>query len=60
MSWLVFGTLGAVLIAEMFYLYKQEVEIDEQEEECACKCKHCHCHEEEIEVVDSLDNKDNK
>ena len=49
MGWLVFGTLGAVLVAEMYYLYKKEedIEIDEQENECACKC-HCrHCNKEE-------------
>jgi hypothetical protein len=48
MGWLVFGTLGAVLVAEMYYIFKKEEEIgiDEQENECACKC---HCHEENEE-----------
>ena len=51
MGWLVFGTLGAVLVAEMYYLYKQEekIEMDEQENECACKYHCCHCHEENKE-----------
>lgn len=45
MGWLVFGTLCAVLAAEMYVLFNHEekIEIDEQENECACKC---HCHEE--------------
>jgi hypothetical protein len=48
-GFLVFGTLGAVLVAEMYYLFQKEekIDIDEQENECACKCKCCHCHKEE-------------
>lgn len=51
MAWLVFGTLFAVLAAEMYYIFKKEEEIgiDEQENECACKCHCCHCYEENKE-----------
>ena len=48
LGFLVFGTLSAVLAAEMYYLYKkEEIGIDEQEDECACKYHCCHCHKEE-------------
>ena len=48
-GFLVFGTLSAVLVAEMYYLYKKEekIGIDEQENECACKYHCCHCNKEE-------------
>lgn len=48
-GFLVFGTLSAVLVAEMYYLYKKEekISIDEQENECACKYHCCHCNKEE-------------
>ena len=52
LGFLVFGTLSAVLVAELYYLYKLEekdIGIDEQEDECACKCHCCHCHKEENE-----------
>ena len=49
MGWLVFGTLGAVLAAELYFMFKhgEKMGIDEQENECACKCHCCHCHKEE-------------
>lgn len=69
MGWLIFGALGAALVAEMCYLYKkEEMEADKQGNECACKCNCCHheeeekheccghCHED-IEVVDSVECK---
>ena len=55
-GWLVFGTLGATLAAELYVMYKNE---SKKEQKCKCSCGCC-CKEkeEEIEVVDSLDNKD--
>ena len=49
MGWFVFGTLGAILAAELYVIFKQEekMSVDEQENECACKCNCCHCHKEE-------------
>jgi hypothetical protein len=49
MGWIVFGTLCAVLAAEMYVLFNHEekISIDEQENECACKCNCCHCNKEE-------------
>lgn len=59
-QWIVVGTLGAVLAAELYVMFKKEgkISIDEQENECACKCncKNCHKDEYEVEVVDSKDN----
>ncbi len=59
-QWIVFGTLGAVLAAELYVMFKkgEKISIDEQENECACKCncKNCHKDEYEVEVVDSKDN----
>ena len=46
---ILFGTLGAILAAELYVIFKQEekMSVDEQENEYACKCHCCHCKEEE-------------
>lgn len=50
-GFLVFGTLCAILGAELYCMYQKEekIEIDEQENECACKYHCCHCHKENKE-----------
>ncbi len=52
-GWLVFGTLGAVLAAELYFMFKKEEE-QQQEEECKCNCG-C-CNQEKIDLLDSLQN----
>ena len=51
MGWLVFGTLGAVLAAELYFMFKHEEE-KQQEEDCKCNCG-C-CGEKEAKLIDLL------
>ncbi len=46
-GFLVFGTLTAALVAELYFLYKREEE--DVEQECKCKCGCCHKEEENKE-----------
>ena len=52
LGFLVFGTLTAVLVAELYVMIKRE----EEKEEHKCNCGCCH-NKDEIEIVDSLENK---
>ena len=51
LGFLVFGTLGAVLAAELYVMHKHETY--KCKCGCGCNCK-CEC-EDVVEVVDSLD-----
>ncbi len=54
-GFLVFGTLTATLLAELYILGKREAD-KAKEEEHKCNCGCCH-NEDEVEIVDSLENK---
>lgn len=54
-EFLVIGTLTAALVAELYIIGKREADKAKKEEDkCNCDCR---CNEDEIEIVDSLENK---
>ena len=54
MGFLVFGTLTAVLLAELYILGKREEELAKKEEhKCNCGC----CHHEEDKTIDNQEKK---
>lgn len=55
-GFLVFGTLTAVLVAELYVLCKRDEKELLEKEEHKCNCGCCH-NEDEVEIVDSLGNK---
>lgn len=55
LGFLVFGTLTAVLVAELYVMTKQELE--KEEHKCNCGC--CH-HEEDNEVDMIIDSQGRK
>ena len=60
LGFLVFGTLTAVLVAELYVMFKKEEELakkEEHEHECNCGC--CH-HEEDNEVDMIIDSQGKK
>ena len=58
LGFLVFGTLTAVLVAELYVLGKREEELA-KEEEYKCNCGCCH-HEEDNEADIIIDNQGKK
>ena len=54
-GFLVVGVLGAVLGAELYYMYQKEEERiakenqENQEQSGCCSCGCCHCHDDEEE-----------
>lgn len=59
LGFLVFGTLTAVLVAELYVMIKREEALEKEEHECECNYGCCH-HEEDNEVDMIIDSQGKK
>lgn len=59
LGFLVFGTLTAVLVAELYVMMKKEEALEKEEHKHECNCGCCH-HEEDNEIDMIIDSQGRK